>query len=166
MSSRSRLIALSVGIALCLGGASPALAETSDWDPDDRPGKLDLRWGGLHVEDRDTVRLGISLWNRVYPRHLRSGEDRIMVSIGALDLSGMITPTRHGWALWFTYQGAYWAEKAKVDHPRPTLFRVWLDRELVTRDFNGDPASNEIGVSSAEIVRGRVYRDQLHPLTI
>lgn len=161
MRARSMLVVSTIVVACCL--APPALATRSDWDPDDRPGKLDLRWGGLFVEDRGTVRLGISLWNRVYPRHLRSEEDRLTIAFPYHDLGGRIRPTPTGWSLWLSYQGAYWDRRLKVDHPKPRLFRVWIDADLLVDDAGN---TYEVQVSSEETVRGRAYRDRIGSLRL
>ena len=54
---RSKVAAVLLAAAVVAATASPAIAASSAWDPDDVEGKLDLRWVGVYRQDPDTVRL-------------------------------------------------------------------------------------------------------------
>jgi hypothetical protein len=126
MTRRAVAVLVLVATSMLIGG--PAAA-TSGWDPNDQPGRIDLRWAGAYRPDRDTVRLGIRVWDPVFradvtPKHA------IEVSMNpyAQDADAFIVPRPGGgWVARFYDDGVKPPLfHARVSHPSATLFRLWL----------------------------------------
>ncbi|MGZ5345697.1 MAG: hypothetical protein ACXWZU_13745 [Actinomycetota bacterium] len=61
-----RPIVLTLTTAVMLfTSVTPASAVSTEWDPDDQSGVIDLRWVGIVRIDADTVRITITTWDPV-----------------------------------------------------------------------------------------------------
>jgi hypothetical protein len=127
------LLAPAIPVALALlAPAIPASAAATAWDPNDMPGRFDLRWTGAYRQDADTIRLGIRLWHPVR----RADFDQrhyVLVSLNPFeqDADAAIWPRPGGgWRARFFDDGSPPALfHARVTHPSGTLFRLWMPAE-------------------------------------
>jgi hypothetical protein len=153
MDRRSTLLVMLLSLLFVVSAAFPANAASTGWDRNDVGGGMDLRWVGVYLQDADTVRISVTLWDPVrdwmLPVDPYSGSQLYITATHLFELKIYGQGYFHKWESgeWVVEwvdagSGQPFRHPFRAAHPNPYTFLVWLPAELFS--------SGEISVFSCD----------------